>query len=243
MAADDTPTLDHGIPSPETYLPGTPVWFWWVLGVGVFVLLVLLLWAVKLLRPTLPPPAPAPRDLYTPAMATLAGLEEECSRELVSVIAARASLVVRTYLADTRSEPALYETAEEFEARQTKLPASANAFLNDLNEVKYAKSSIDEERARELLEQSRECLKKLHAFAPKDPPPLALATIDQNHPWRDRAVALFPLGLAAFLTSFLYQLYDGRDTGAEIEMTLFGWLALSVGGVALLFHLIFRRQP
>lgn len=241
MVAEEPPSLEHGIPSPETYLPGTPVWFWWVLTFGVLALVALLGWAVKLLRPAPKPTAPAPRDLFTPTMAALAGLEEECSRELVSVIAARASLALRTYLADSRSEPALYETAEEFEARQSKLPASANAFLNDLNHAKYAKSSIDEERARQWVEQSRECLKKLHAFSPKDPPPAA--TSGEPSPWRDRVVALGPLGLALALGTFLVQLYDGRDTGADIAMPLLGWLALCAGGSAFLYHLIFRRPP
>lgn len=241
MVDDAPPSLDHGIPPPETYLPGTPVWFWWTLGIGIVTLFILLVWALKLLRQAPKTAAPVPRDLFTPSMATLANLEEECSREPVSVIAARASLTLRTYLADTRSEPALYETAEEFEARQSKLPASANAFLNDLNHAKYAKSSIDEERARQWIEQSRECLKKLHAFSPKDPPPAT--TTGEPSPWRDRVVALGPLGLALALGTFLVQLYDGRDTGADIAMPLLGWLALSAGGSAFLFHLFFRRPP
>lgn len=244
MASDELPTLDHGIPSPETYVPGIPEWFWWMLGAGGFAVLALLVWAVKLLKPAPKPPVVPPRDLFTPAMEELTRLEDECSREMISVIAARSSLAIRTYLADARSEPALYETAEESAARQGKLPASANAFLNELNETKYAKSSVDEKRALEIIAQSRECLKKLHAFTPEEAATSSPApTVSENDKAiRDRIITFFPLGLATALSGFLFQLYDGRDTGTQIEISYLVWVALGVAIGALLFHLINRQQ-
>lgn len=242
MASDELPTLDHGIPSPETYVPGVPDWFWWVLGVGGVLVLALLIWAVKLLRPTPAPPTPSPRDSYTPSLEALSQLEEDCASELISVIAARSSLIIRSYLADSRSEPALYETAEEFAARQGKLPASANAFLNELNEAKYDQSSIDEDRSREIISQSRECLKKLHAFSPKDTPPPVPTVPEKDQIVRNRIIVLFPLGVATALSAFLIQLYDGRDTGTRIEVSYLVWVMLGVAMASLVFHLINRQQ-
>ena len=34
MESDEPPQLQHGIPDPETYLPGIPEWFWWLTGLG-----------------------------------------------------------------------------------------------------------------------------------------------------------------------------------------------------------------
>ena len=242
MASDESPTLDHGIPPPETYLPGTPAWFWWTVAAGVLVVIALLVWAFRILRPAPAPTALPKRDLFTPAQASLAELEEKCGELLVSEVAAKSSLALRTYLADERAEPALYETAEEFEARQTMLPAPANAFLNELNEAKYAKSSVNEERARKLVARSRECLHKLHAEPPFEPLQPDLPIPQDEHPGRDRILALAPLGFAAGISSFLLDFYDGRDTGSDLEIHLFTWIALGTGVAALLLHLILRER-
>ena len=63
-------------------------------------------------------------------MSVLDSLEAEANERLISEIAAEASLAIRTYLAGAQAEPALYETIEEFHARQTILPADANHVLN-----------------------------------------------------------------------------------------------------------------
>jgi hypothetical protein len=72
-------------------------------------------------------------------------------------------LAIRGYLAGSMSEPALYETVEEFKARQPNLPREAEALLTDLNAAKYSKSTIAPEQARDFVARSKQCLKTIHA--------------------------------------------------------------------------------
>lgn len=245
MPSPDLPKLDHGIPPPETYLPGTPVWFWWLLAVGSALCLVLLFWLFRLLKPKAKPARPLERDLFTPAMTSLHELEEAADGQQVSEIAARISLTLRTYLADARSEPALYETVEEFQARQTILPPEINRFLNELNEVKYAKSKIDAERAQTLVAHARECLKTLHTSPPPKPaaPPPLKARPDRRRQFAKSLIVVVPLGLIGAIVSFLLSIYDGSDTGSDLDINPITWIALGVSALSLLAHLFARPQP
>jgi hypothetical protein len=240
MPDEAPPTLDHGIPDPETFLPETPVWFWWVLGTGAIVVLILLVTSIRLLRPKADQPVLPKRDLFAPAMDALETLNEQCGRGLLSAVAAQASLALRMYLADARSEPALYETAEEFEARQTVLPQAVNSFLNELNEAKYAESSISEEKSRDLVARAQACLRKLHAAVPPDEVIAPPVQPSPHQKFRDHILALAPFGFAVVLSLFLIELYDGRDTGMEIDVNVVTWIALGLGGLGLLLHFIFR---
>lgn len=241
MPSEELPTLDHGIPPPESFLPGTPAWYWWSVGAGGIVILLLLIWAYQILKPAPKPPTPPDRDLFFPAMTSLAELEIVCPEELLSLIAAKASLTIRLYLADAQSEPALYETAEEFEARQGMLPPVANALLNELADAKYAKSDVDEEKARNFINRSRECLRLLHQTVPENATPLSPPPTKRH--FSEWILSLVPLGLAVALAAFLTDLYDGPDTGSEIKMNLVSWIALSMSTLGLLARLIFRPQP
>lgn len=164
MDTKNPPALEHGIPDPETYLPGTPAWVWWAVA-GAVVLLLLAGWLLfKLLRrPAIQPPGLPSRDFYGAAEKRLKSLESECDSRPLGEIAAHASLAIRSYLAGSMSEPALYETVEEFKARQTNLPREAETLLSDLNDTKYSKSSVNGERAREFVTRSKECLKTIHS--------------------------------------------------------------------------------
>ncbi len=99
-------------------------------------------------------------------MKVLDSLESQAHERLISEIAAQASLAIRTYLAGAQAEPALYETVEEFQARQTILPADANHVLNRLNDAKYDQSEINQTLSSKLIEESRVCLTKLRRFTP-----------------------------------------------------------------------------
>lgn len=249
MDPNQAPTLEHGIPDPETYLPETPEWYWWFLIGGIVLTILALLWLLKILFGK-PRKAAAPKehDFFTPAMRCLDSLEADSGKRLISGIAADASLAIRTYLAGSRSEPALYETAEEFQARQSILPAAANQLLNDLNDVKYSKSEVDHDRATALIHRSRTCLEDLRRFAPvtdhaKVPSP-ALPAHSEPH-WFGRLIikrslAGVPLGIILALSGLLGGTYQRRHVGPEVQGNALVWVGLSVSAIALLIYLIAR---
>ena len=49
MDPNNPPTLQHGIPDPETYLPETPDWFLWFLICGVILTILAIWWLIRLL--------------------------------------------------------------------------------------------------------------------------------------------------------------------------------------------------
>ncbi len=164
MDTENPPTLEHGIPDPETYLPGTPEWLWWAIGGGVLLFLLMAWGLFKIFyRPAIAPPVIPKRDFFGMALKKLNSLEPECSNHPLAEIAAQASLALRAYLAGSMSEPALYETVEEFKARKTNLPREAETLLSDLNDAKYARSTIDTEKSREFITRSRQCLETIHS--------------------------------------------------------------------------------
>jgi hypothetical protein len=252
MDPNQPPSLEHGIPDPETYLPGTPDWYWWFLIGGIVLTILALLWFLKLLfqRPEKPQPL-AGHDIYTPAIESLDSLASQCGTKLVSEVAAEASLSIRTYLAGSRSEPALYETVEEFQSRQSVLPADANHHLNELNDAKYSKSEVDETRSRGLVKQSKSCLEKLRHFAPTKEeagkpvsPPLPETT---DLGWFRRVVvkrslAGVPLGGALALVGLLGGTYQRRDAGLEIQGNPLVWVGLSISAIALIIYLTIRPK-
>jgi len=164
MDPENPPTLEHGIPDPETYLPGTPVWMWCALAAAIILLLLLILWLVrKFSHKNSPPPLPPKHDFHDAALKSLRALKEDSDSRPLAEVSAHCSLALRSYLAGSRSEPALYETVEEFKARQPDLPREAEALLTDLNDTKYAKSKVDPERARDFIDRSEQCLQTLHS--------------------------------------------------------------------------------
>lgn len=160
---EELPTLEHGIPEPEVYLPGTPTWVWITLGLASLVLLLLIIWLVRKFWKKSPPPPAPPINYLSRAIASLNQLEASTEDRPLNSISTEISLIVRNYFAATRSEPALYETTEEFQARQINLPKEAADLLTDLGNVKYSRSSTDQEKAVTFIERSRTCLETIHA--------------------------------------------------------------------------------
>ena len=162
-ATEELPTLDHGLPDPEVYLPGTPLWVWIAIVTAALALILLIIWLVlRFKKPAPPTPPPAPNHLNT-AIASLNRLETALENHPLNEIASAASLIVRNYLAASCAEPALYETSEEFRARQIALPKEATDLLNDLSDAKYSKSSTDQAQAVSFIKRSRTCLETIHA--------------------------------------------------------------------------------
>lgn len=162
-ATEELPTLEHGIPEPEVYLPGTPLWIWITIGTAVLALLLLIIWLIhRFKKPTPPTPPPAPNHLNA-AISSLNRLEAALENQPLNEIASATSLIVRNYLATSCAEPALYQTSEEFRARQISLPKEATDLLNDLSDAKYSKSTTDQAQAKSFMTRSRTCLETIHA--------------------------------------------------------------------------------
>ena len=164
MDPEKPPSLDHGINDPETFLPESINWMPWIIAGAVLLTLLLICFITWFFQKnkTLPPALPQ-KDFYPIASRNLRELEAECDSSPLAEIAAQASLAIRAYLAGSMSEPALYETAEEFTVRKGNLPRETEELLNDLNEAKYSRSTIDFERARTFVTRSQHCLKTMHA--------------------------------------------------------------------------------
>jgi hypothetical protein len=247
MDPNNPPTLQHGIPDPETYLPETPDWFLWFLICGVILTILAIWWLIRLLftEPKKTKPI-SDLDFFTPAMRVLDSLESQADERLISEIAAEASLAIRTYLAGAQAEPALYETVEEFQARQKILPADTNYVLNRLNDAKYDKSKIDQTLSSKLIEESRVCLTKLRQFTPtKGQKNDQIPTLPEakSAPWIQRTfarrtLAAFPFGMILALGGLLGSTYKRRGGGAEIQANALVWVGLSISAVALITFLL-----
>ncbi len=163
METDSINGLQHGIPDPEELLPGPPAWFWALIIFATLITLFLLFLLIKhLTKKSTSANTTTPIDYYGPALTSLRELEPLSSQLPLSDIATRASLALRTYLAKSKSEPALYETTSEFQARvSTQLNEETSTLLTELNHAKYSKSSTDPDRSHSLVTRSIDCLQKL----------------------------------------------------------------------------------
>lgn len=150
--------------APLDLLPDHGLWPWW-LAAGVFVLLIIAAWAFLKVR------KPKPVDItklrgnaYREALAALDSTTAADAREA----AVQTSLIVRKYLSIAASDPALYETHEEFISRQDALLAltadarnAAEASFSKLAALKYA-PEIPGKAAAEVIAESRSLLETLH---------------------------------------------------------------------------------
>lgn len=251
MDSNNPATLQHGIPDPETYLPETPDWFLWFLIFGVILTILAIWWLIRLLFTEPKKTKPISNlDFFTPAMSVLDSLEAEANERLISEIAAEASLAIRTYLAGAQAEPALYETIEEFHARQTILPADANHVLNRLSDVKYDKSKIDQTISSKLIDESRVCLTKLRRFTPtkdKENDQLPILPETKSASWihrtfARRTLAAFPFGVILALGGLMGSTYKSRGAGNELQGNTLVWVGLSISATALIAFLLVRSS-
>lgn len=251
MDSNNPATLQHGIPDPETYLPETPDWFLWFLIFGVILTILAIWWLIRLLFTGAKRTKPISNlDFFTPAMSVLDSLEAEANERLISEIAAEASLAIRTYLAGAQAEPALYETIEEFHARQTILPADANHVLNRLSDVKYDKSKIDQTISSKLIDESRVCLTKLRRFTPtkgKENDQLPILPETKSAGWihrtfARRTLAAFPFGVILALGGLMGSTYKSRGAGNELQGNALVWVGLSISATALIAFLLVRSS-
>lgn len=150
--------------SPESLLPATDFTLW---GIGLVVLLLLILgiwWLTKRRKVAAVDPTAQRRAAYQAAKQAFESLNAPNAREA----AVRCSLILRRFLADAVADPSLFETHEEFIARQDALgklkPAAREAAatgFSHLAKLKYAPEIPTDEPAR-VIAGSRELLETLN---------------------------------------------------------------------------------
>lgn len=149
---------------PEALLPDHGPWPWWLAaGVAVAVILVAL-WLVRKRKSPAADPRKIRENAYNEALAAIAEIHSRDAREA----AVRCSLVVRKYLSVSAADPALYETHEEFIARQDALKAltgaaraAADAGFSRLAALKYGPQAPGTPAA-DVIAESRGLLETLH---------------------------------------------------------------------------------
>ncbi len=163
MAAETTSFELKEPAPPDELVPSIGLWPWWVAGIAL-VLLAIILLVVFRKRAVTVDPAAARNAAFKDALAALAGASAASAREA----AVQGSLILRRYLATAAADPALFETHEEFVARQDSLNAlsppareAAAEGFSRFASLKYAPEIPDADPA-EVLADSKRLLETLH---------------------------------------------------------------------------------
>jgi hypothetical protein len=163
----------HDIADPSPHLPGmyVPWYLWLILG---FVLIAFLVLAITLWRRKAATP-PDIAGVYEESRKQLEALRGVINDHPLAHIATEASFAVRRYLAAYLSEPALFETHEEFILRKNslaRLPTGSRDRLNPLLEqlatLKYSPSQSDPESADTVLMKSLNTLQGIESTRDKE---------------------------------------------------------------------------
>lgn len=159
--------LPHDSLDPAPHLPGLP---WWVTPISILLLLGLAALIFKFMRRNRDAEPLADKSLppLQKAREALLALKTQTHELTLPTFATRLSLTLRTYLADAKNDPSLFETREEFLAhtdRLKTLPAGARQKLDDLfaelNQFQYARPQQDSEQCDDLLSRSLQVLEGL----------------------------------------------------------------------------------
>ncbi len=153
--------------SPESLLPGTPLWIW--LTVGSIVAILIAAGLRLLLRRSRTRTHQAIRDAaMRDALAALDQLTTTTARDT----AVEVSLILRRFLATTAGDPALYETHEEFVMRQDSLQSLSEATrilsqqsFEQLAKLKYAPETPETDLSA-LTRDTRQLLQTLYQEVP-----------------------------------------------------------------------------
>ena len=153
--------------SPTEGLMPTPIiWEYW--AIGGFVLLVLLLAAWFMIRAFFKPKLSSPEDLKKKAHRDALAALSACPKQELIPAATECSLVLRRYLAAVTSDPALYETHDEWIARhdaletfEAQLKQQIHHLFEQLARWKYAPSDEGDEPAQ-VISRSRDLLESIN---------------------------------------------------------------------------------
>lgn len=168
----------HDIADPTPYLPGVhvPLYAWILLAVVGLGLLTGLAFYLRHRRNTRTKPLSI-ESCYEESRKKLIALSDLTEIHPLSRIATEASFAVRYYLAACLSEPALFETHEEFLLRDDalqRLPIGSRERLTPLLEhlaaLKYSPSRSNPDAARTILDDALHVLQAIEST--RLPPPL-----------------------------------------------------------------------
>jgi len=150
--------------SPDALLPDSAWPLWWIVG-GIVAVVILMLIVIRWKRASTTINPAAPRNAaYAAALAELDRIGAADARSTT----VQCSLILRKYLATATGDPALFETHDEFVARDGALQAlthdarsAAVSGLARLAMLKYAHESPAVEPVL-ILTDSRALLETLH---------------------------------------------------------------------------------
>ena len=158
----------YDIPDPDALLPGIAVAWWGWLSLGI-----LLTAATCLLIRFLPrhsAPVSPSDTFFRDSCETLETFRPLLTKLTLAEIATETSFVLRHYLVLTLSEPALYQTHEEFLLRSDalqNLPGGARdrlaPLLSELASAKYGPSRIDPSNSERMIDDSLRILQGLES--------------------------------------------------------------------------------
>ena len=158
----DLPALPHGLPDPNSFLPTISPWIW-ALGIAFLCAIIIGLGWLIFRSSKKHHPVSTSANPFQEALSHLETLERSLEGMPLSQIATETSLIVRRYFAATLSEPALYETTEEFQSRQIDLPQHVAELLNRLSNAKYSRSANDHRKGFEFVSQAKNTLNQSHS--------------------------------------------------------------------------------
>ena len=151
--------------SPEALLPDHGLWPWWAAAILLAVVAaVVLVLVFRKRKAAAVNPRKVREDAFREALGSLSGIRTEDPRDT----AVQSSLVLRKYLSVAAADPALFETHEEFIARQDALQAlsenartAAESGFSRLAALKYG-PEIPDTPAANIIAESRGLLETLH---------------------------------------------------------------------------------
>lgn len=152
-------------PAPEALLPDHGLWPWWAAAILLAAAIALVLYLVfRKRKPAAADARKVREDAFREAIGSLSGIRTDDPRDA----AVQSSLVVRKYLSVAAGDPALFETHEEFIARQDALQAlnetaraAAEKGFTRLAALKYG-PEIPGTPAADVIMESRALLETLH---------------------------------------------------------------------------------
>lgn len=167
----ELPPLPHqDIGDPAPFLPGIALtwWMWLIIIVVALAFIALVTLIIFLAARNKGTALKSGPSYYETSKTNLEKLRESLLDHPLSHIATEASITIRTYLSNTLSEPALFETHEEMLMRKDalqRLPQNEqdrlSALLSKLAEYKYGRSNNDKTLGEQLI---TDCLDALQGI-------------------------------------------------------------------------------
>lgn len=149
---------------PEELIPDHGLWPWWLAAAIIAVMVISAVLVFRKRKPAAADPAKLRESAFREALSALAETSPGDARSA----AVQCSLVLRKYLSIAATDPSLYETHEEFIARQDALMAltetaraATAAGFSRLAALKYG-PEIPDTAAAQVIAESRALLETLH---------------------------------------------------------------------------------